>query len=129
MDAGDDEVAREAALFTERIDPTVRKVLDAEDPWDAYDTVGKLRGDLFDDLDWLPHGGGVFVAWAEVEDLYETGKTPIPDAHAALRQAATAWLARPSAPDKTWVEGWIASTQDAVKVLIDRDGDFWRSPS
>lgn len=89
MDAAGEGRARAAALFSERIDPIAREVLAARDPWDAHEAAGRVGAALSDELDWLPHAGGIYVAWAELEDLYETGKTPIPDAHAALRQAAT----------------------------------------
>ena len=110
------------------MDSFVRAALDAEDPWDAYNSVVELRGALSDELDWLPHGGKVFMAWANLEDLYETGKTPIPDAHDAPRQAASEWLARPLGPNRAYIENWVASTGRAVKFFIERDGDFWRSP-
>ncbi|HET7531632.1 MAG TPA: hypothetical protein VFJ83_00700 [Nocardioidaceae bacterium] len=128
MDENDDDLARQAELFSEVVDPYVKAALVAEDPWDAYDAVVSLRGALVDELDWLPNGGDVFVAWAELEDLYETGRTPIPDAHAALRKAATEWLAMPQVPDATHVESWLDATAKAVEFLFRRDGTFWRSP-
>jgi hypothetical protein len=113
------------------MDPFVRAVLDAEDPWGAYEAVASMRSAMIDYLEWGPHGGAVFVAWADLEDLYDTGKTPIPDAHAALRQAASDWLDRPSVPDEVaaYIEGWIAQTGRVASAIIDRDGGFWNSPS
>ena len=76
------------------------------------------------------HGGAVFIAWADLEDLYETGKTPIPDAHAALRQAAIDWLARPSVPNMAaYIEKWIAEADQIATAFVERDGGFWTSPS
>jgi hypothetical protein len=81
---------------------------------------------MIDYLDWGPHGGAVFVAWADLEDLYDTGKTPIPDAHAALRQAATGWLARPSGPIMAaYIEDWIVDAGRTASAVIERDGGFW----
>jgi hypothetical protein len=72
----------------------------------------------------------VFIAWADLEDLYDNGKTPIVDAHAALRQAATQWLARPPAPElDAYIEEWIAHAGQVVGAIIKRDGEFWTSPS
>lgn len=76
---------------------------------EAYESVASMRSAMLDYLEWGPHGGEVFAAWADLEDLYATGKTPISDAHAALRQAATTWLARPSHPQAAaYIEKWIA---------------------
>lgn len=128
MDAAGEIRVRAAALLSERIDPIARDVLAARDPRDAHEAAGRVGAVLSDELDWLPHAGGIHVAWAELEDLYETGKTPTPDAHAALRQAATDWLSRSGPPDASCVERWLAATAQAVQALVDRDGDFWRSP-
>jgi len=69
--------------------------------------------------------GARVLAWADLEDLYETGKTPIPNAHAALRQAATDWLARPSVPNQAaYIETWIAQARESVSAVIKRDGGF-----
>lgn len=115
-------------MIRERIDPIARDVLAAGDPWEAYRAAGMVGAALSDDLDRHSQVGGIYVAWGELLDLYETGKTPIPDAHAALRQAAIDWLAGPKVPDGSWLERWSASTARAVRALVDRDGDFWRSP-
>ena len=126
----DDEAEREGTFFREVLDPFVHAVLGAHDPWDAYESVSRMRSAMIDYLDWGPHGGAVFVAWADLEDLYDTGKTPIPDAHAALRAAATSWLDRPSVPHlAAYVEGWIAQVDQTVSAIIGRDGGFWTSPS
>lgn len=127
----DDEVVREATFFREVMDPFVRAVRDAEDPWQAYESVASMRSAMIDFLDWGPHGGAVFAAWADLEDLYDTGKTPIPDAHAALRQAASDWLARPSVPNDVaaYIQSWVAQAGCTASAIIDRDGGFWTSPS
>ncbi len=129
MDA-DDEAVREAIFFREEMDPFVRALLDADDPWEAYDSVASMRSAMLDYLEWGPHGGAVFVAWADLEDRYDTGKTPISDAHAALRQAATDWLARPSGPPTAvYIEKWVAQAARTSSAFVERDGDFWTSPS
>lgn len=121
-----DDAEREAAFFRDVMDPFDRAVLEAEDPWDAYQSIASMRGAMTDYLDWGPHGGEVFVAWADLEDLYDTGKTPLSDAHGALRQAASQWLARPPMPDTgAYVENWIAETARSVSGFVERDGGFW----
>ena len=84
---------------------------------------------LPDDWPELPHGGGIYVTWAELTDLYDTGKTPIADAHAALRQAATNWLERPDLPTEAFIENWLKETVSVTRSLVDRDGNWWGSPS
>ncbi|WP_243058844.1 hypothetical protein [Nocardioides sp. SR21] len=125
----EEDFARQAAFFRETMDPFMRVLLDAQEPWDAYDAVVSMRGAMLDFVEWGPDGGAVFVAWAELEDLYETGNTPIPDAHAALRQAAAEWLDRPSdASVAQFIEGWLKRVNQTVASILARDGDFWTSP-
>lgn len=92
MNADDCDLEREWALFTQSVDPHARTVIAAAKPWDAYDAALRIPGALLDDWAWLPYGGVIYTAWAQLADLYETGKTPILDAHTALRRAAEAWL-------------------------------------
>ena len=126
----DDAAVREASFFHEVLDPFVHALLDAVDPWEAYEAVARMRSSMIDYLDWGPHGGAVFAAWASLEDLYDTGKTPIPEAHAILRQAATDWLARPPFPEEAaYLEEWIAQAARTASSIIERDGGFWTSPS
>jgi hypothetical protein len=128
--AASDETAREAIFFSEVMDPFVRAVLDAGEPWSAYESVVSLRSAMVDYLDWGPHGGAVFAAWSGLEDLYDTGQTPAPDAHAALRQAAIGWLARPFGADMAaYIEEWVAQAGQTSSAIIERDGGFWSSPS
>lgn len=111
------------------VDPIAHAVLDAAEPWDAYNAAETGRAALTEYLEWGPHGGAVYIAWAELADVYETGKTPIIDAHATLRKAATSWLDRSGLPSGSFIEGWISDANEAVRTLFERDGDFWRSPS
>ena len=109
----DDEAVREATFFRE-----------------AYEAVASMRSAMLGYLEWGPHGGAVFIAWADLEDVYDTGTTPIPDAHAALREAARGWLARPQGPHMTsYIENWIVEAGQAASMLVKRDGGFWTSPS
>lgn len=127
-----DDRAREWAFFTEVIDPVVRDVLALDDAWEAYRRTNDLSGLLTDTSpggSWdLPHSGTVYVAWAELTDLYETGRTPIPDAHAALRQAAARWLDRPAESTSDFIEQWVSEASQAVGAMYDRDGNWWREP-
>jgi hypothetical protein len=123
------EQQRESELLSRGIDPIAREVLDLDDPWDAYHAAQRVEGALPEDWPELPHGGATCVAWAGLTDLYATGKTPIAEAHGALRQAASNWLERPGPPTQAFIENWLSETSDAVRSLVDRDGDWWSSPS
>ncbi|MGW4483963.1 hypothetical protein ACWEOE_09005 [Amycolatopsis sp. NPDC004368] len=118
---------REWALFTHHIDPHARTVIAAADPWTAYAAAAKIPATLLDDLASSPHGGAVYTTWAELADIYETGKTPIPDAHTVLRHAAKAWLERPSEPNSTFLDDWLRLATDAITHLYTRDGGFGNS--
>ena len=76
----------------------------------------------------LLHSGSVYVAWSELTDLYDTGKTPISEAHATLQKAATRWLDRPAEPDADFIERWASEASQAVAALYERDGNWWREP-
>ena len=93
-------------------------MLDAGEPWAAYESVVSMRSAMVNYLDWGPHGGAVFVAWADLEDSYDTGKTPVSDAHAALRRAAADWLARPSGPDlAAYIERYVDLCRRRLPLL------------
>lgn len=124
-----DEQTRESEIFAQRIDPIAVEVISATDPRDAYRAATGISDALVEDLHWLPHGGRMYKAWAELADLYETGKTPIPDAHAALQRAASEWLNRAESPTEAFIEKWVVEANDAARALVDRDGNFWRAPS
>ncbi|HEY6794495.1 MAG TPA: hypothetical protein VI248_07415 [Kineosporiaceae bacterium] len=89
------DVGRQAQFLGEEVDPIAQQVVDAADPWKAYEAAIEAPGALINELDWMPRGGLIYVAWAELADLYDAGKVPIGEAHAALRQAASDWLDRP----------------------------------
>lgn len=123
---GDD--GRQARFLGEKVDPIAQRVVDCADPWEAYHAAGGVSGALADGLDWMPQGGDIYVAWEELTDLYDAGKAPVAEAHAALRQAASDWLDRPTPPGETFIEGWLSRTHNVIRSLVDRHGDFWRSP-
>lgn len=125
---GSEEFKREFDFLRERIDPLAEETLLAVEPWHAYRVVVGIASAISDDLEWLPHGGAVYVAWAEVEDVYETGKTPVADAHALLRDAAARWLHWSSSPSATGLEQWLQETSERTAAIVRRDGDFWREP-
>ncbi|MEV4141295.1 hypothetical protein AB0J72_55160 [Dactylosporangium sp. NPDC049742] len=126
--ASDRDEERESQLLSTEIDPLAQAILDSVQPWDAYEVALEIPGRLLDALDWLPHGGALYGAWAELADLFETGKTPIPDAHDAVRQASTDWLARPEDDTGASVETWLERAQTLTHRPVDRDGDFWHGP-
>lgn len=123
----DDDLAREWALIASAGDPMAAAVLAANDPWDAYNAALDYEPFL-DDPD-LPHAGALHVAWAELTDLFETGRTEIVVAHSVLRAAARAWLDRPTERSTSWVESWIAHASAATTAQFREDGDFWQDGS
>jgi hypothetical protein len=130
LDGADDEAVREANFFQDVMDPFVNAMVTEVDPWDAYNELAGMRESMVDYLDWGIHGSQVLLAWTDLADLYVTGETPIEEAHAALRQAAGDWLAKPALPDMTaYIEGWIARAAWTVSTLVERDGDSWRPPT
>jgi hypothetical protein len=93
----------------------VEDVLAAAEPWDAYREANRVCGVLVDHLTWLPHGGSVYVAWAELTDLYEVGGTSPEAAHEALRRAASLWFEMPEEPSPRLLAAWLEKTHDWIK--------------
>ena len=123
-----EDLARELAFYRTSLDPIVRRLLASTGPGDAYDAVVDLRAAMFDELAWLPHGGQVFTAWADLEDIYDMGKTPSADAPAAMRAPASDWLDR-SEEESSWnVEQWIERAIALVRAVAQRDGTVWNAP-
>ncbi len=122
------DLEREWNLFREKIDPICLQVLEASHPEDAYGAACYCPGALLDDLGWLPHGGAVYVAWARLTDLFETGKTDDDVAHRILREATEQWLQRPPSPVAEFIEEWTEQTTEAVTLRFRLDGNFWTKP-
>lgn len=112
-----DDADREAAFFRDVMDPFVRAVLEAEDPWDAYQSIASMRGAMTDYLDWGPHGGEMFVAWADLEDLYDKGKTPLSDAHGASVKLRPNGL--PGRPCLTLAHTWRTGSRRPLDPCLD----------
>ena len=115
-----DPLEREWQLLA-AADPAARAALAATDPDSAYEAICWSRGDLLDDPE-LPHGGGLYCAWAELEDLYEIGRTSPDKFHALVRVAAEAWLARPTVQSSEWLERWVTDTRNAIAARFQQDG-------
>jgi predicted RNase H-like HicB family nuclease len=120
----DTPLDRQVAFFVTNVDRLARSVLAAADPWQAYDFALKISAVLSEALE-LPNTGSAYVAWCELQDLFETGKTPEADAHAALRAAAEEWLARPDPVTEQHLEAWAEHARASASALFRRDGDFW----
>lgn len=104
-----------------KADPAARAALAATDPDAAYEAITWSRNDLLDDPQ-MPHVGALFCAWAELEDLYEIGRSTPEQFHALVRVAADKWLARPAAQSSDWLEQWVTATRDAVAARFEDDG-------
>jgi hypothetical protein len=102
-------------------DPAARDALAASDPDAAYEAICWSRSDLLVDLE-MPHTGDLYCAWAELEDLYEIGRTTPEHFHALVRVAAESWLARPTAQSSAWLERWVSETRAAVAARFEQDG-------
>lgn len=124
-----DALDREWILFREKVDPFVYEVVEAIEPWDAYNAALAVPAALADDIGWLPHGGAVYAAWAGLADLFEAGKTSIDAADDVLRHAAADWLSRSSEPVSGAIEAWVERAMDAVALRYREDGDFWQGPT
>ena len=77
MDERGDELAAQDEFVASRIDPIVRRVLASSDPHDAYWAAGDIPNALQGDTQ-LPNWGSMYVAWSELADVFETGRTPRP---------------------------------------------------
>jgi hypothetical protein len=125
----DETQERELTLLREAVDPLVQDALAAAGPWDAYSVAIGIPSTLVEALDWLPHGGRLYTGWSELTDLFETGKTKVPTAHAVLQGAANAWLA--ASPNRTSeaLEAWLTRTEPLIRHAFERDGSFWSDPT
>jgi hypothetical protein len=105
-----------------RADPAARAVLAATTADAAYEALFTWsRNDLLDDPE-MPHTGELFCAWAELEDLYEIGRSAPEQFHSLVCVAAEGWLARPPTPSSAWLERWTTETRDAVAERFSEDG-------
>jgi hypothetical protein len=125
----DEAQERELTLLREAVDPLVQAVLAADAPWGAYSVATGIPNTLVEALDWLPHGGQLYTVWSELTDLFETGKTQVPTAHAVLQGAASEWLAASADRTSEAIEAWLARTESLVGRVFERDGSFWSDPT
>lgn len=117
----DDVLEREWKLLS-IADSAARAVLDAANADAAYEALYTWsRNDLLDDAE-MPHTGETYCAWAELEDLYEIGRSTPEQFHSVVRVAAEAWLSRPSLQSSEWLEQWAATTRSAVATQFESDG-------
>lgn len=124
-----DELKDQDEFVVAHIDPMVRRLLEAPDCDKAYEAANEVAQALANRPD-LANGGALYIAWSELTDVFETGRTPQEDADAALREAATQWLARcdPTGADlagASFYEAWVHLAGDLVHGLYARDGNFW----
>lgn len=115
-----DVLEREWQLLS-KADPAARAALAATDPDSAYEAILWSRNDLLDDPD-MPHTGDIFCAWAELEDLYEIGRSTPEQFHTVVRIAAESWLARPATQSSEWIKRWVTDTREAVTARFKDDG-------
>ena len=86
----------EARFYRDSVDPWVRQVLAAEDPWQSYEMAMHAAGAVVEDMTWLPHGGAVYTQWMGLSDLFDAPSldhVAPQDAQRVLRVAAEYWLA------------------------------------
>lgn len=102
-------------------DSAARAALAASDPDAAYEAICWSRIDLLDDPQ-MPHVGGIYCAWAELEDLYEIGRTARSEFLAVVRVAMDGWLSRPAVQSSAWIVRWVTDTRGAVEERFKDDG-------
>jgi hypothetical protein len=115
-----DLLEREWQLLS-KADPAARAELAATNPDSAHEAITWSRNDLLDDPE-MPHMGDLYCAWAELEDLYEIGRSTPEQFHALVRVAAERWLERPAVQSSQWLERWVADTRNAVAARFKKDG-------
>ncbi|WP_183099604.1 hypothetical protein [Nocardioides pelophilus] len=117
----DDVLEREWQLLS-KADPAARAALAATNADAAYEALFIWsRNELLDDPQ-LSHTGDLFCAWAELEDLYEIGRSTPEQFHSVVRAAAESWLSRPSVQSSEWLERWVTDTRNAVAARFKADG-------
>ncbi|QCX27695.1 hypothetical protein [Nocardioides jishulii] len=104
-----------------KADPAARAALAATNPHAAYEAISWSRNDLLDDPQ-MPHVGAIFCAWAELEDLYEIGRTSPNEFQAIVRIAMDRWLSRPAVQSRAWIERWVTDTRGVVAARFKEDG-------
>lgn len=96
------------------IDPCARKVLDAQDPWDAYNAAYECIGVVDEHLNSLPMSEPIWISWMWAVDVFELEEATPEAAQGVLRRMASEWLRRPTEPDVEFVRRWAADTKRAI---------------
>lgn len=115
------ELLKQEWQLLSKADSAARAALAATDADAAYEAITWSRNDLLDDPQ-MRHVGALYCAWAELEDVYEIGRSTPQQFHALVRMAADRWLARPAAQSSNWLEQWVTETRDAVAAAFEEDG-------
>lgn len=96
------------------IDPCARKVLDAQDPWDAYNAAYECIGVMEEAPRSLPMREPILISWMWGVDVFELEEATPEVAHGVLRRMASEWLRRPTDPDEGFIRRWAADSKAAI---------------
>lgn len=88
---------RQESVCHRLVDPIAQRVLEAVDPWDAYEAAMDAGGAVLDEIDWMPDGGAIYGQWMELSDLFDHPRSRFTAeaAQTAARRAARDWLNSP----------------------------------
>lgn len=94
-DSSDDE--RQESVCHRLVDPIAQRVLEAVEPWDAYEAAMDAGVAVLDEIESLPDGGAIYCQWMELSDLFDHPRSlfSAEAAQAAARRAAHDWLNSP----------------------------------
>lgn len=107
----------ETRFYRDSVDPWVRRVVAAEDPWQSYEMAIRAAGAVAEDMTRLPHGGAVYTQWMGLSDLFDApglDHVAPQDAQRVLRVAAEYWLAGEDDRARNHWSRWCET-------------DFWRA--
>lgn len=97
-------------------------MLAATHAYAAYEALFTWSRDELLDYPQMPHADDVNCAWAELEDLYEIGRSTPEQFYSLVRVAAQGWLSRPSVQSSEWIERWVTDTGAAIAARFNVDG-------
>lgn len=119
-----DDVLEQEWRLLSNADAAAHAVLAATHAQGAYEALFTWSRDELLDYPQMPHADDVNCAWAELEDLYEIGRSTPEQFYSLVRAAAQGWLSRPSVQSSEWLERWVTDTSAAIAARFNVDGSI-----